>query len=369
VSRVLDDAERIAWLRLIRSDSIGPVTFRELLKLFGSASAALDRVPELARRSGRAIRIATAEQAESEIAGIEKLGARIVALGEPGYPPWLGAIDDAPPVVTLRGNSDAVGRPSVAVVGSRNASISGSRFAMQIAAGLGEAGFTVASGLARGIDAAAHRAALATGTAAVFAGGVDHPYPPESVPLAEEIVTRGGVLISEMPLGHPPRAKDFPRRNRIVSGISVAVVVVEGAVRSGTLITARRAAEQGRLVFAVPGSPLDPRSGATNLLIKEGASIVTSVDDVVSEVRPMLSGEAPPPPELAEPGKFDLAPDAAESERGAIVDAIGNTPVEIDEIIRFTGLKPATVRMTILELELAGQLEHHPGGRVSMVAG
>jgi DNA processing protein len=273
-------------------------------------------------------------------------------------------------MLTIRGDGACLARPTVAVVGSRNSPIAGSRFAMQIATGLGAAGFTVASGLARGIDAAAHRAALPTGTVAVYAGGLDHPYPPENVDLSEKIAEGGGALISEMPMGHVPRGKDFPRRNRIISGVSVAVVVVEGALRSGTLITARRAADQGRLVFAVPGSPLDPRSGATNLLITEGATIVTAVDDIISEVQPMLTGgTAPPPPDLGEREDADeMATDAADDERDRIVDAIGRTPVEVDAIIRFTGLRPAVVRLVLLELELAGRLEHHPGGRVSIVA-
>lgn len=363
----LTDEQRIAWLRLIRSDNVGPVTFRELLNHFGSAAAALDAIPRLARRGGRAIRVASDDDARRELAAAARIGARIVALGEPAYPPWLRAIDDAPPLVALRGDADVLARPAVAVVGSRNASIAGTKLATMIASGLGAAGFTVASGLARGIDAAAHRAALATGTVAVFAGGLDHTYPPENVELAERIVAEGGAHLSEMPMGHVPRGKDFPRRNRIISGISVAVVVVEGALRSGTLITARRAADQGRLVFAVPGSPLDPRAGATNLLIKEGATIVTSVDDILAEVRPMLARNAAPPPLREREREDGMAADADDADRRAIADAIGQTPTDIDAIIRFTGLKPAVVRLVLLELELAGRLEHHHGGRVSMV--
>ena len=364
----LTDEQRIAWLRLIRSDTVGPATFRDLINHFGSAAAAIDAVPELARRGGRTVRVPSTADAERELAAAARIGARIVAIGEPDYPPWLRAIDGAPPMLAMRGDGACVSRPVVAVVGSRNSSIAGSRFAMQIATGLGEAGFTVASGLARGIDAAAHRAALATGTVAVYAGGLDHPYPPENVDLAEEIVARGGAQLSEMPMGHVPRGKDFPRRNRIISGISVAVVVVEGALRSGTLITARRAADQGRLVFAVPGSPLDPRSGATNLLIKEGASIVTAVDDILSEIRPMLDGGRASPPDLGEREEGDgMAADADDDDRDRIVDAIGRTPVDVDAIIRFTGLKPAVVRLVLLELDLAGRLEHHQGGRVSIV--
>ncbi|MCR4283560.1 MAG: DNA-protecting protein DprA, partial [Bauldia sp.] len=234
----LTDEQRVAWLRLIRSDNIGPATFRDLLNHFGSAAAALDAVPELAQRGGRRIRICSAGDAERELAAAEKLGARIVAIGEPAYPLWLRAVDGAPPLVTVRGEAACLTRPIVAVVGSRNASIAGRKFAMQIAAGLGEVGLVIASGLARGIDAAAHEAALATGTIAVFAGGLDQPYPPENVDLAERILERGGAHLSEMPMGHVPRGKDFPRRNRIISGLSLAVVVAEAALRSGSLITA-----------------------------------------------------------------------------------------------------------------------------------
>lgn len=363
---LLTDSQRLAWLRLIRSDNIGPVTFRELLNHFGSAAAALDAIPELARRGGRSARVFPREDAERELAAAERLGARLVAIGEPDYPPWLRAIDSAPPLLAVCGSGATLARPMVAVVGSRNASISGRKFAMQIAAGVGAADFAIASGLARGIDAAAHEAALASGTVAVFAGGLAHPYPPENVGLAERIVAAEGALVSEMPIGHTPRGKDFPRRNRIISGISVAVVVVEGALRSGSLITARRAADQGRLVFAVPGSPLDPRAGATNLLIKEGAHIVTAVDDILTEIQPMLS-RPPEPPALAEDDDEPaIAADAGDDDRATIVAAMGHTPVEIDEIIRHTGLRPAIVRLVLLELELAGRIEHHPGGRVSI---
>ncbi len=284
----LSAAERRDVVRLIRSENIGPITFRDLVSHFGDAGTALDALPSLARTAGRAPKIATREDAERELEAIDEMGARLVALGEPDYPAWLAAIDDAPPVITIRGDVSVFTRPAAAIVGSRNASVAGRKFAQQIAAELGAAGIVVVSGLARGIDAAAHAAALDTGTIAVFAGGLDRPYPPENVALAEKIATHGGALVSEMPLGWEPRARDFPRRNRIVSGLSAAVIVVEGALRSGTLITARKAADQGRLVFAVPGSPLDPRAGATNLLIKEGASIVTSVDDIVAEMQPML---------------------------------------------------------------------------------
>jgi DNA processing protein len=364
----LSDEQRIAWLRLIRSSSIGPVTFRALINHFGSASAALEAAPDLARKGGRTIRLYSVAEAERELAAAAASGARFIAIGEPDYPPWLRAADGAPPLIAVRGRGSVMVQPAIGIVGARNASIAGRKFAMQIASGLAEAGFIIVSGLARGIDAAAHSASLGTGTVAVYAGGLDRPYPPENLELADAIVAQGGAHVSEMPMGHVPRAKDFPRRNRIISGMSLAVVVVEAALRSGSLITARIAAEQGRLVFAVPGSPLDPRSSGTNRLIRDGATIVTAVADIVDEVRPML--ERPePPPAAREREREPVATDADDSDRAKIIEALGTTPVAIDEIIRFTRLTPSVVRLVLIELDLAGRIEHHPGGRISLVAG
>ncbi len=361
--------QRLAWLRLIRSENIGPVTFRELINHFGGAAAAIAAAPKLAERGGRRIRIVDQAEAERELATIEAAGARLIALGEADYPPALRDIESAPPLIAVRGSTDCLARPTVAIVGSRNASIAGRKIAMQIARGVGEAGFTIASGLARGIDAAAHEAALTSGTVAVFAGGLDRLYPPENVALADRIIASGGAHLSEMPMGWEPRARDFPRRNRIISGLSLAVVVVEAASRSGSLITARRAADQGRLVFAVPGSPLDPRSGGTNALIKEGATLVTSAADITTEITPMLARETETRPLIAE-GEAILPPvDAGTSERERIAAALGQAPVAIDEIIRFTGLPPAVVHLVLLELDLAGHIERVAGGRVQLTAG
>ena len=367
----LSDEQRLAWLRLIRSENIGPVTFRELINHFGSASAALDAVPSLAERGGRRIRIFALHDAERELAAVEAAGARLVALGEPDYPIWLRSVDGAPPLLTVRGSAACLGRPTVAIVGARNASIAGRKFAMQLALGLGEHDLVVASGLARGIDAAAHEAALAGGTVAVLAGGLDHIYPPENEGLAERILAAGGAQISEMPMGWEPRARDFPRRNRIVSGISLGVVIVEAAQASGSLITARLAGEQGRLVFAVPGSPLDPRAAGANRLIKEGAHMVTGVEDIVAEIAPMLGRERMVPPEIGETEGDDAARplDAEDSDRAKIVAALGPTPVIVDDVIRFTGLRPAIVHLVLIELDLAGRLERHGGQRVSLIGG
>jgi DNA processing protein len=365
----LTDDQRIAWLRLIRSDNIGPATFRELLNHFGSASAAIEAVPELAQRGGRAIRVSPVGDAEHEIAALERLGGRLVAIGEPDYPPWLRHIDSAPPLISVRGDTAIFTRPTVAIVGSRNASIAGVKFAKQIARDLGERGYLIASGLARGIDAAAHEASISTGTVAVLAGGLDRIYPPDNTDLAEMIVTRGGAHVSEMPIGWEPRARDFPRRNRIVSGVALGVIVVEAAARSGSLITARFAAEQGRIVFAVPGSPLDPRATGANRLIRDGARIITSVDDIVTEIEPMVGRdiEIPPYIEASEPDNGSHPADAEDNDRTRIVDALGPAPVEMDEIIRFTGLKPAIVHLVLLELDLAGRIARHPGGRISLI--
>src|SRR5579863_7028797 len=286
----LTSAQRIDWLRLIRSDNVGPRTFRSLVNHFGSARNALERLPDLARRGGAARhqRIYSEEEARAELEAVEALGVSLIAPGEAGYPPRLAVLDDAPPLLGVRGAHEMLMRPMIAIVGSRNASGAGLKFAGMLARDLGEAGFVIASGLARGIDQAAHRASIASGTIAVLAGGHDRVYPPEHEDLLAEIVERGGAAISEMPPGHSPRARDFPRRNRLISGVALGVVVVEAAHRSGSLITARIAAEQGREVFAVPGSPLDPRAAGANDLIKQGATLTTEASDVINAVEPIL---------------------------------------------------------------------------------
>ncbi len=285
----LTDEQRIDWLRLIRTPNIGPRTFRSLINHFGGARAALEALPSLARRGGASadVHICSRDDAMREIARGQKLGVTFVGLGEPDYPLRLQMIDDAPPLLALRGNPAAFAMPIVAVVGSRNASGAGLKFTQTIARELGDAGFAVVSGLARGIDAAAHRASLGTGTIAVLAGGQDSVYPPEHESLLDAILPAGAAL-SEMPLGYEPRGRDFPRRNRLISGLSLGVVIVEAAKRSGSLITARFALEQGREVFAVPGSPLDPRAEGTNGLIKQGATPVTETADVIAVLRLIL---------------------------------------------------------------------------------
>jgi len=362
----LTDAQRIDWLRLIRSDNVGPRTFRSLVNHFGSAKAALDRLPDLARRGGAARPgwICSEEDARTELAGCKKRGVSLLASGEDGYPPRLAALDDAPPLLGVCGAPDVLMRPIIAVVGSRNASGAGIKFAGTLARDLGEAGFVIASGLARGIDQAAHRASLGSGTVAVLAGGHDRIYPSEHEELLATIIGNGGAAISEMPLGHVPRARDFPRRNRLISGTALGVVVVEAAHRSGSLITARIAAEQGREVFAVPGSPLDPRAAGTNYLIKQGATLTTAASDVIDAVEPIMG--RPVSLREEEDESFALEPDAGD--RARITDLLGPTPILLDDLIRMAGASPAVVRTVLLELELAGRLERHGGGLVSLIS-
>jgi DNA processing protein len=364
----LSDAQRLDWLRLIRSENVGPRTFRSLLNHFGGAGAALNALPDLARRGGasRAIKICPQADAQRELEAVRRRGVTFIALGEEHYPARLQAIDDAPPLLAVRGRLAALDDPIVAIVGSRNASAAGMKLAERFARELGEAGFVVASGLARGIDAAAHRASAATGTVAVLAGGHNHIYPAEHAPLLESLLANGAA-ISEMPLEWEPRARDFPRRNRLISGLSVGVIIIEAAQRSGSLITARMAAEQGREVFAVPGSPLDPRAEGTNNLIKQGATCTTATADVIAVLQPILGRPAATArleePEPSSPHNLDI--DAGV--RNRVVNLLGPTPVSIDDLIRLADASPAEVRITLLELELAGRIERQPGGLLALL--
>lgn len=367
----LNDRQRISWLRLIRSDNVGPATFRDLINHFGTAETALAMLPELSRRGGstRAIRIATEAEAEQELEIAARFGARFLGIGEPDYPPALRQIDGAPPLLAVKGDLSAANLPAVGVVGSRNASISGAKFAALMARDIGRAGYTIISGLARGIDTAAHRASLDTGTIAAMAGGLDKPYPPENIELLREIWDGRGLAISEMPFGWEARARDFPRRNRLIAGVSLGVVVVEAAARSGSLITARLAGDFGRLVFAVPGSPLDPRCEGTNGLLKDGATVTTRPDDVLQALAPLLQIDLLSGHEAEEPAgdaQHQPTPPPSDSDRAHITDALGPTPVEIDDIVRHTGLAPAAVYLVLLELDIAGRLHRHPGGLVSI---
>lgn len=364
----LSEEQRLAWLRLIRSENVGPATFRSLINHFGSAQAALDALPVLSQRGGaaRAIRIADPAEARREMDAADRLGARFVALGEPDYPFWLSHADAPPPLLALRGRADHLTTSSIAIVGARNASVAGRKMATQLSRDLGREGYTIVSGLARGIDAAAHEAALETGTVAVFAGGLDRVYPPENGPLFEAILEAGGCGVSEMPIGWEARARDFPRRNRIIAGLALATVVVEAAERSGSLITARLALEQNREVLAVPGSPLDPRAGGTNRLLKQGARVVTEARDVLEAVRGMTGDGAGEPVAIEEPADGPGEAEPGTTERERVVEALGPSPVGIDEIIRYTRVSARIVHVILLELDLAGRIERHPGQRVSL---
>ena len=366
----LNAAERLDWLRLIRSENVGPITFRRLLERFGSAAAALRAVPDLARRGGRAraIQICPRDRAEAELAAVEAAGAQLVALAEPDYPPALAHVEDAPPILCLAGNIHLLQRTVVAIVGARNASINGQRLARDLAGDLAAAGYVVASGMARGIDAAAHQGSLQGGTVGVLGGGIDVIYPKENKDLFEAVRAQG-VLVSESPSGTEPQARHFPRRNRIISGISLGVVVIEARPQSGSLITARMALEQGREVFAVPGSPLDPRSRGANDLIRQGAVLT----ETAADVRAVLDAMQRSP--LAEPWPAFLSPSTSPDEtsvdllqaRDSIVAALDFHPVTVDEVVRSSQMSPAVVATILLELELAGRLERHSGNRVSLI--
>lgn len=351
----------IARIRLIRSPSIGPVTYRQLIARFGSAQAALDAIPDLARRGGgKSPAICPEDAARKEMAKAEKLGARYLVLGQGMYPSLLAEMDDAPPLLIAKGDIGLLDRPAVAMVGARNASAAACRFARSLAHGLGREGIVVVSGLARGVDSAAHDGALDSGTIGIVAGGIDVFYPPENE-ARQKAMVENGLVLAEMPPGTEPRARHFPYRNRIIAGISLGTVVVEAAPRSGSLITARLAAEAGREVMAVPGSPLDPRAQGCNQLIRDGATLVQNAADVVEAVQPLR-------PRVASPvGDYDPQPEPVDEQAAASVESLlGPSPVPVDEIIRLSGAPAGAVHMALLELDLAGRLDRHAGSKVSL---
>ena len=401
---VFSAATRFAWLRLWRSENVGPRTFQTLMSRFGSAEAALDALPDLARRAsaGRPIRIASSDEIERELALADGCGARFLCRDEVGYPSLLREIDSAPAVIAVRGRREILDRPAIAIVGARNASAAGLAFAERLARNLAQAGYVIVSGFARGIDSRAHRASLVSGTIAVLAGGHDRLYPADQGPLMDKLIEDGAAL-SEMPFGWEARGRDFPRRNRLVSGLSLGVVVVEAARRSGSLITARFAADQGRDVFAVPGSPLDPRAEGTNDLIRDGAVFCTDADDVIraladrgparasdtlSDAPPVADGplwdeldlfgapqsesssardlfavqEAPANHDSADAPPADCRP---LTER--VIERLGPAPVSLDELARSADLPIRDVRGAVLELEIDGRIERHGGGLVSLI--
>lgn len=358
------DQDRLDRLRLIRSANIGPVTYFQLIQRFGNAAAALEAIPHLAARGGgRAPHLARVSDVAREIEAVERLGARYLFVGQAPYPALLAEIDTAPPAMIVKGDLRLLERPAIAIVGARNASAAGCRFARQLAHDLADAGMLVVSGLARGIDTAAHQGAGAAHTACVIASGIDISFPPENRELQAHLAERG-LVIAEQPPGREPLARHFPSRNRIIAGMALATVVVEAAPRSGSLITARLAAESGREVLAVPGSPLDPRAQGCNLLIRDGATLIQNAADVIEAVSPILGAGVRSPA-----SSFRHTPepvDADDQARAAVLSLLGPTPVQVDEIIRLSGLPSAIVQMVLLELELGARLERHAGGRVSL---
>ena len=365
--RILSDGERRDWLRLIRSENIGPVIFFELLERFGSAGDALRAIPELARRGGlrRALKVISPAAIDDDIRAHERVGARRVAFVEPDYPPLLREISHPPPVLSVRGHGHVLQKPAVSVVGARNASAAGCLLARSMAAELGAHGLIVVSGSARGIDTAAHEGALSHGTVAVVGGGVDVAYPRDNAELMERIAAAGAV-IGEHPIGTVPQNRHFPRRNRIIAGMARGVLVVEAKLRSGSLITARNAAEEGRGVFAVPGSPLDPRAKGCNNLLHDGAVLTRSAADVLAVLdtaTPLTEsrGEVFSPPHSARPSEKEIS-----AARAKVKDLLSTTAVSVDEIIRQCQLTSATVLAVLLELELGGRVERHPGNKISL---
>lgn len=356
-------ADSLARLRLIRTQGVGPVTYSQLIARFGTAEVALEALPMLARRGGgKPPPIADADAIAREMAATARLGARYLFLDDADYPALLAEIDNAPPAVMVRGDIALAHRPCIAIVGARNASAAACRFARELAHALAEEGTTVVSGLARGVDTAAHVGALGGGaTVGVIASGIDISWPPENRDLQER-VARDGLLIAEQPPGTEPRARHFPYRNRIISGLSAGTVVVEAAPKSGSLITARLAGEAGREVMAVPGSPLDPRAQGCNLLIRDGATLVQNAADVLEQVRPIDVRAVRSPASGFAAASLE---DASDRERSVVTQLLGPVPVLVDELIRQSALTPAVVHTVLLELELGGRLERHAGGRVS----
>ena len=381
VGETVSDGERLAALRLARSAEIGPITFRNLIMRFGSAREAIKELPSISAHGGRAaqIRLAPEAQIEREYDAARAYGAEMIILGMRGYPPLLAQCDGAPSVLFVRGALQSIAMPGLAIVGARNASANGRKMAQALAAGLGERGFIIVSGLARGIDGAAHKGALNTGTLAVIAGGVDQIYPEEHAELYEDICERG-LIISEMPFGHVARAQDFPRRNRIIAGLTRGTIVVEAAERSGSLITARLAGEMGREVFAVPGSPLDARCRGTNGLIKDGATLIEGVEDVLANLPMHIEPTADQPSqstfrferkaarspiEQAAPKRTSDSPPLSRQ----LMSLLGSSPVAIDELVRQTGATASEIQSALFDLEIEGLIIRLPGQMVLRAAG
>jgi len=369
--RQLSDDQKLDWLQLILSENVGPATFKRLINHFGGAAMALEALPELSRHGGlgRKIKLYPRNKAQADLQKIGKLGARLIAMGERDYPSSLNQIDTAPPLLCIKGKAELMHRPKVAMVGARNASALGRKFARQLANELSKSGFVIVSGLARGIDTAAHEASVEGGTIAVLAGGIDNIYPPENHNLHEQIAGQG-VLVCEHPPGYQPQSHDFPRRNRLISGMSFGVIIVEAAKRSGSLITARFALEQGREVFAVPGSPLDPRAAGTNSLIQQGAVLTTSANDVISVLSPMAEGLQGLEQQFQEHKEDEInmlsSAEISDNTRIRVMDSLGVSPVGIDDLARECEITPSELHTILVEMELAGRLSRHSNHTVSL---
>ena len=366
----LPDAEKLNWLRLFRTESIGPMTFYKLVERFGSAGEALDALPELAKRGGRKkpLKAPPMGDIEREYEGLRTIGGDIVTAADKAYPLALTACEDAPPMLAYLGNPALFNQNCIAMVGARNASLNGRKIAERLAQELGARKQSVVSGLARGIDTAAHKGALASGTIAVVAGGLDVVYPQENTGLYEEIKERG-LIVAESPLGVSPQARHFPKRNRIVSGLSKATIVVEATMRSGSLITARLAGEQGRDVMAIPGSPADPRAQGPNHLIREGATLVRNADDVL-EIIMNFSGNSLRDP-ISTPAPFEGPPPANEDipdgAQDTVLETLSFTPVSVDEVLRACHMSIPVLQTILLELEIAGRVKRLPGNRICLL--
>jgi len=365
----MDEKEKIAWLRLIRTENVGPITFYQLIQNFGTAQKALEALPTLSRKGGRLkhLTLHSESAAIAEMELLHALGGKMIFAGEEIYPLALSAIEDAPPVLSVLGNAKLMNLPCIGMVGARNASLNGRKFAEKLARDLGAAGQIVVSGLARGIDTSAHAGALATGTIAAVAGGVDIVYPPENKKLYDEMKTEG-CIVAESPLGMEPIARHFPKRNRIISGLSAGVVVVEATLKSGSLITARLAAEQGRDVYAIPGHPFDPRAGGPNKLIQDGATLVQTADDILTNLSHFTGSRQA----LNEPAQSLWMPDEGvaddtENLRDLILQNMSSTPVTVDELVRNCHVTIPAVQMVLLELELAGRIQRLPANRIVLI--
>ena len=363
----MDQKNLINKLRLIRTPNIGPITCQLPMRRYGSAAAALDAVPDLSARGGRQLKLATRQQIEQEIEQVDKLGAEFICYGDDDYPPSLLQFDDAPFVLTVKGHKSVLNTKGCALVGARNASINATRLAQSLATEIGEAGYTIISGLARGIDTAAHQGSLNTGTIAVLACGIDEIYPPENTELFSQIAEQG-LLITETPFGTKPTPRLFPARNRIIASLSLGVCVIEAAFQSGSLITAREAAERGIEVMAIPGSPLDPRSQGTNRLIQDGAHLVQSAQDVLSILAQKPDIRQPDLPEFGTgqlPEISDMTAEEWSKTRQILLENLAHDPISVDELCRWCHVSAIDGQAILLELELAGDVQRHAGNRVS----